>query len=145
MNSSHANSSNQLLDWNDTIESSSAGYLEGDYNFTVTKLQRSFYEGGENIPACPQAIVTLRVETDCGTVSVRVYFLLHVKFQARIYTFFRSLGFEAHDNKIAMNWFQVEGCQGRAYFKPREIRGWNGRSRMINYPERFYTKEKNDE
>src|SRR5690625_6831158 len=67
------------LGWDDEIEESGPSFVllpAGDYNFEVTKFERSRYQGGANLPPCNMAILTLKIdggEHGSTTVIDRLY------------------------------------------------------------------------
>ena len=66
MAENYQNDQNMFLDWNDTIESDGQEFItleEGDYIFEVTGFERGRFPGGQKIPACNKAALTLQVKT----------------------------------------------------------------------------------
>lgn len=60
-----SNESEREYGWDDEIQNDGPEYVvlpDGDYNFKVTGFERGRYEGGEKIPACNMAIITLEYE-----------------------------------------------------------------------------------
>ena len=63
-----------MMDWNDTIESDGQEFVlldEGDYNFTVTNFERGRFPGGQKVPACNKATITVQIKTAEGLPVVR--------------------------------------------------------------------------
>ena len=129
------------LDWDGEVTDNGFTLLEdGDYRFTVAKLERERYEGGEKIGPCPRAKVTLSVDVPNGKATVTDSMLLHTKVQWRIIRFFEGLGFEpGEDGKMRMHWNEVEGKTGicRIVQKPN----YNDASKSHNEVERYYKPE----
>ena len=70
----------RTLEWDDEIEKDDAFQLlePGDYKFIITNFERSRYEGGQKIPACNKAVLTMKIYDDHGNETmVAGGFLLH--------------------------------------------------------------------
>ena len=67
--------SNGVLEWDSSIEDDGQGFVlleEGDYEFTVSGLERARHAGSAKIPACPKAILTLSIETASGVIMDQI-------------------------------------------------------------------------
>ena len=65
---------NMEMDWNDTILEDGQELVlldEGDYNFIVTNFERGRFPGGQKIPACNKATITVQVETEKGLSVIK--------------------------------------------------------------------------
>lgn len=117
----------EVYDWDSEIENDSEGFtlLEpGIYNFEVLKLEKEFYEGGKNAPACPRAKITIRcVGSDGSSAVVSDSFLLYSGMEWKISAFFRSIGYKQHGQKVAMKWDAewLKGQKGTCKIKNREF------------------------
>lgn len=135
------NSNDLILDWDDYIEDDSGEFLvleEGDYNFTVTEMERSRSKGTGKIPACPMAALTLSVDAGNGkTTSCRTNILLYKTLEWKISSFFRAIGSKKEGERVQMNWNKVIGATGRAHFKPRTYTNQNGDERQTNEVDYF--------
>lgn len=130
-----------LMDWNDTIESDGQEFVlleEGDYNFTVTNFERGRFPGGQKVPACNKASVTVQVHTEEGLAVVRFDLLLYRTLEWRIAAFFRCIGMKRQGEKVAMDWNKVVGSRGRAHFKQRSYTTTQGEERTVNDLDKFY-------
>lgn len=75
-----SNESEREYGWDDEIQNDGPEYVvlpDGDYNFKVTGFERGRYEGGEKIPACNMAIITLEIENDKGICFIQNRLFLH--------------------------------------------------------------------
>ena len=135
------NTQNMLLDWNDAIENDGQELVileEGDYNFTVTGFERGRYPGGQKIPPCNKASLTLQVQTDDGIAIIRNDLLLYRSLEWRIAAFFRSIGLKKPGERVVMDWNAVTGRRGRGHFKPRTYTDRDGNEKQANDLVRFY-------
>lgn len=112
----------KVFDWDDEIEydgedRSFVMLEEGDYEFEVTKFERSHYtpKAGAKTPACNQADVTLKITTGEGDCYIVDRFPLASSMEWKISSFFRSIGLKKHGEKLKMKWTDTIGCTGRAH------------------------------
>ena len=74
------NNINQIMDWEDSLSNDGNELVlleEGDYNFVVTNFERGRFPGGQKIPACNKATITvqssdngLAIKFDCFFIEV---------------------------------------------------------------------------
>ena len=79
-----------LMDWNDSIESDGQEFIlleEGDYNYVVTNFERGRFPGGQKIPACNKATITVQVDTADGVASIKFDLLLYRSVEWKISAF----------------------------------------------------------
>lgn len=129
------------LDWEDEISNEGGEYVlleEGDYNFTVAAFERGRFPGSAKIPACKKATLTLAVNANEGTATVKYDLILYSTLEWKICEFFRSIGQKKHGEKVAMNWGSVIGSKGRARFVPRSYTKKDGSTGVVNNVEKFY-------
>lgn len=129
-----------LMDWNDSIESDGQEFIlleEGDYNYVVTNFERGRFPGGQKIPACNKATITVQVDTADGVASIKFDLLLYRSVEWKISAFFRSIGQKKHGEKLVMNWNKVIGSVGRAHFKQRKYTNQAGEEKVINDLDKF--------
>ena len=141
MADTYMNDQNMFLDWDDAIESDGQEFVileEGDYNFVVTDFERGRFAGGQKIPACNKASLTLHVKTDEGVAVIRTDLLLYRSMEWKLSAFFRCIGQKKHGERLVMDWNRVIGSSGRAHFKPRTYVGSDGREHQANDLDRFY-------
>ena len=150
MNDNYQND-DMFLDWNDTIENDGQEFItleEGDYNFKVTGFERGHFPGGQKIPPCNKATLTLQVTVPEGIASVRTDLLLYKTMEWKLSSFFRSIGQKKHGERLVMDWNNIIGKEGRAHFKVRTYtdrdgyeRKTNDVERFIDYDEKFFKQE----
>ena len=131
---------NMEMDWNDTILEDGQDLVlldEGDYNFIVTNFERGRFLGGQKIPACNKATITVQVETEKGLSVIKFDLLLYRSVEWRISSFFRCIGQKKHGEKLTMNWNQVIGSKGRAHITQRKYTNQYGEEKTINDIGRF--------
>lgn len=101
---------------------------EGDYEFTVTKFDRSEFKGTAKVPQCQTAELTVEVKTDQGIGVVRqTFFLLKTRDipgnerkwnpMKAMLMFLRSIG---HDGVKQIPWDDVVGRTGKAHIAPHK-------------------------
>lgn len=149
------NNQNMIMDWNDSIENDGQEYVilkEGDYNFTVTAFERAHYNGSAKIPPCNKATITVAVETDEGTASVKTDLILYRTLEWKLSAFFRSIGQKKHGERLVMDWSKVVGSKGRARFKNRqytnsygEVKTANDVDYFIDYDPSFFEEKEKEE
>lgn len=108
-------SNEHAFGWDDTIENDSSYVLlpEGEYDFVVEKFERGHHAGSAKMPACPKAILTLRVTGSEGSTTITENLLLHSKMEWKLCQFFTSIGQRKHGEKMKMDWNRVFGTRGR--------------------------------
>ena len=125
-----------IMDWDSTIEDDGQGGFillpEGDYEFTVTGLERARHAGSAKIPACNKAILTLSIETDAGVAQVKTSLLLYKTVEWKLSSFFRCIGQKKHGERLVMKWDEVLGATGRAHIVQREYIGQDGTTKKAN-------------
>lgn len=129
-----------LMDWNDIIESDGQEFVllpEGDYNFIVTNFERGRFPGGQKVPPCNKATITVQVSTDDGIATIKFDLLLYRSLEWRISAFFRCIGQKKHGEKLVMNWNRVVGSCGRGHFKIRKYTNQAGEEKTVNDLDRF--------
>ena len=112
----------KVFDWDDEIEfdgedRSFVTVEEGDYEFEVTKFERSHYtpKSGAKTPACNQADITMVIHTKDGDCYVTDHFPLASTMEWKISAFFRSIGLKKHGEKLKMKWQEAIGRKGKAH------------------------------
>lgn len=129
------------LTWDSEIEDTGPSFVllpEGDYDFEVVHWERSRYEGGPRLPACPMAIVHLRVKGESGETTIHHRLFLHSRTQGLLFDFFVGIGLMKRGEKATMPWNQIVGRTGRAKVGIRTWTGNDGKERQSNEIERFY-------
>lgn len=135
---------NRELEWDDELTKDGDDFEilpEGDYNFEVVKLERARYMGGEKIPACKKAMLTLDVESPQAEGRVIHSFFLHTKTMGLISAFFVSIGQKKKGEPIRMNWDKVVGLKGRCKIGSREWTNDRGEKKTSTDIKKFYEPE----
>jgi hypothetical protein len=132
------------LGWDDEIEKDGSEFVllpEGDYNFTVTKFERSRFAGTDKMPACNQAKLELEIHTaEHGDIIVFHNLLLHTKTEGFLSNFFAGIGQKKKGEKLRMNWSTVIGSKGKCKLIVNEYTS-KGEKRANNQVKTFYSYE----
>lgn len=123
------------LAWDDEIEKEGSEFVllpEGEYVFTVVSFERGRYEGGGKLPPCPKAILSLNIENELGTVTLKHNLFLHSKVEGLLSSFFICIGQKKHGERLRMNWNNVIGAKGRAKIGIRKWTKQNGEEAESN-------------
>lgn len=137
---------NDEIGYEGTIEDEGSSFAllpEGDYDFTVSKVTRFRYEGGDKVPPCNAVSVEVTVwGTQDMTVITERFYLIR-KFEWKLSQFFLSLGMKKHGEPLVMNW-NIEGKRGKCKvcidkYQKRDG-GGDGQSNKIK---RFYAYDEN--
>lgn len=130
-----------MMDWNDSIETDGQEFIllsEGDYNFRVTNFERGRFPGGQKIPACNKATITIQIDSEEGIASIRFDLLLYRSVEWKLSSFFRCIGQKKHGEKLTMDWNKVIGSIGRCHVKQRTYTNNYGDEKVINDVDKFY-------
>ena len=122
--------------WDDTIQKDNEFILlpAGDYEFEVEKFERGRYNGGEKMPACNMAKLTIKVFASDGRVaSITHSLFLHSRTEWKLSEFFAGIGQKKKDEPLRMNWNLVPGARGRCKVG---IKKYNGND--YNEIKKFY-------
>ena len=141
------NLASDCLDWNDIIENDGGGFIilpDGDYDFIVKDFERARFPGGQKIPACNKAALTLQIETSDGTAYVRTDLILHKSLEWKISSFFRAIGQKKKGERMVMDWSKVLGSRGRCHVKQTQYVDKNGNTRITNDVDRYYDYEEHE-
>ena len=95
------------LDWNSEISNDGGDFkvLEpGTYPFTIKAIEKTYFNGSAKIPACPKAVVTLRVGQGAEASDVTDGLLLDDSLEWKLCQFFTAIGSRTHGQKLRMNW-----------------------------------------
>lgn len=127
-NTSNQNPNGYELGWEDSISQQDTEFVllpDGDYDYEVVNFERGSYNGGDKLPPCKKAIVTLRIKNPAGeTVTIKENFFLHSKCMNSLVSFFKSIGqSEDANGQIRMNWNAVVGASGRCTIGTKTYNG----------------------
>lgn len=133
------------LTWDDEIEKDGGNFIllpAGDYNFTVAKFERGRFQGSENLPACNEAKLELKIDSpEHGEVTVFHRLFLHTKTEGFLSNFFAGIGQKKKGEKLRMNWNTVVGSKGRCKIVENKYMS-KGEERVNNQVDTFYPYEK---
>lgn len=137
-----ANNNGFELDWGSTIDQDEQQYTsipEGDYDYVVDRVEKSFVgDGSEKYAGMKMAIVHLNVQVpDIGEVPVRENFILHSNFAWKIGALLVSTGLKKKGENIQGNyWNRLPGSRGRCRITQRS--GGGNSDRKFNSVQTFY-------
>lgn len=109
----------------------------GDYLCRVTKLEKTMFNGNDNVPACPVAVVELCVLFDKGHfrhLKERVFLL--ERHAARIKAMFVCLKLIPPNYFGKMPWEKLVDSSGKITVDVREYQK-NGETKKINYVKKW--------
>ena len=129
------------LDWNDEIIDESGSFdplPEGDYRFTVAKVERARSQGKGKLPPCNMAKVTLTVHGEAYDREITENLLLHTSVEWKLSQFFLAIGLKKHDEPLRMNWTAAVGKNGNCRVTQRSYQRKDGGTGTANEIARFY-------
>ena len=130
-----------MMDWNATISNDGNGEFvvlpEGEYEFLVTKFEKSVFDGSNRIPKCNMAELELAVRAESGTSLIRERLFLDESMEWKLCQFFSCIGQRAHGDKYVMDWSKVLGAKGRAHIVINEYVGQDGATRQNNKVKKY--------
>ena len=132
------------LAWDAYIENESEFVLlpEGDYDFTITKFERTWYDGSSKIEPCNCASIELSiVAPGLGRTTINERLFLADNMEWKLCEFFRCIGQKVHGKGVKMNWDVVLGAQGRAHIIVNEFQGNDGQNKKNNRVQRYLDME----
>ena len=136
--------SERELGWDDEIVKDGGFTLlpEGDYNFTVSKMERARFAGSAKMPACNQAKLELTIHSqEHGDTTVFHNLFLHTKTEGLLSNFFVGIGQKKEGEPLRMNWGQVVGATGRLKLEINNYKTNSGEDRTNNQVKEFYKPE----
>lgn len=129
------------LNWDDEISNETGDYEplpEGDYKFTVTKIERARSQGKGKLPPCNMAKVTLTVHGAEYDRDVTVNLVLHSSLEWKLSQFFLAIGLKKHGEPLRMNWAGSVGKTGSCRVTVREYKRNDGGTGTTNDIAKFY-------
>lgn len=130
----------RAFDWNDTIENDSSFTLlpEGNYPFTVKAFERGEYAGGDKMPACKKAVLTLEVDGGAlGVTEITENLYLHSRAEWKLCQFFTAIGLRKRGEQLRMDWNRVPGARGWVALIVNRYKGRDGEDRQNNRVDKF--------
>ena len=141
------NTAGYALGWDDEIENEGPEFVvlpEGDYDFEVISFERARHAGSANLPACPKAIVSIKIKGEKGTTTIKHNLFLHSNTEGFLCAFFTAIGQRKKGEKITMNWNQVVGSKGRAKVYIDKWKNDKGEELTSNKIQKFYEPEESE-
>lgn len=102
--------------WNDEITEEGGNYEplpEGDYDFTVAKVERARSQGKGKLPPCNMAKVTFDVWGADDKREITVNFVLHSSLEWKLSQLFLSVSMKKHGEPLRMDWTGIIGKKGK--------------------------------
>lgn len=137
-----AQNSGYALDWDSTISADEQQFVvlpEGDYNFMVDHIDRSYVgDSSEHYAGAKMAIVYLNIEVPGQEpVQLKENFILHSNFAWKIGSLLVSVGIKKKGEEIGGNyWQRLPGTRGRC--KIIQTAGKRNPETKFNNVARFY-------
>lgn len=133
------NNLNQALEWDAELNDQQERrvLIENDYLYKVVGFERGRFPGSAQMEPSNKAIITLEV----NEVAIKCDLILNRKVEWKLTEFFKSIGTEAVDGKVKMDWANIIGKTGMCHVKQRQYVNKNGNQVTINEVSKFYTPE----
>lgn len=136
-----SNEMERELQWDDQIQESGPSFVlipAGKYNFRVEKFERARHNGSANLPSCPMALLTLKIDGgEHGETTVIHRLFLHSKTEGFLSNFFEAIGKKEEGQPIKMDWNAVTGAQGRCELEINKYTSKDGEERTNNQVKTF--------
>lgn len=129
------------LNWDEEIAEEGGNYEplpEGDYRFTVSKVERARSQGKGKLPPCNMAKVTIAIHGAENDREVTVNLVLHSSLEWKLSQFFLAVGMKRHGEPLRMNWTGAVGKTGSCHVSIREYKSSDGGQRFTNDISKFY-------
>lgn len=130
------------FEWDDTIENDGKDFEplpEGDYSFTIDKIERGRSKGEGKLPPCNMAIVYFIIHGADRDVEIRENYVLHSSLEWKLSELFRGIGLKKKGEQLRMNWNLVPGSTGRCQVT-QEL-GLKNPEQKFNRIKKVYDKE----
>lgn len=132
------------LAWDAYIENESEFTVlpAGEYEFTVTKFEKTWYDGSSKIEPCNCAALELTISSPgVGKSVMKERLFLVDKVEWKLCEFFRCIGQKVHGQGVTMNWNTVLGSKGRAMVEVNTYQGNDGNTYTNNRVTRYLDPE----
>lgn len=133
------------LGWEDEISDEGKEFVlleEGDYKFTVAKVERARFQGSEKMPPCNMAKVTFTIWGADDSTDITENFLLNSKMEWKLSALFLSIGLKKHGEPLKMQWSRVPGAKGKCHVFIDTYINKDGEEKKINRIKKFYDFDK---
>ena len=104
--------------WDDEIANEGTAFIllpEGDYEFTVAKVERARHPGSAKVPPCNMAKVTFTIWGAEGPATITENYFLCNKFEWKLSALFLATGLKRHDEPTKMQWGMITGTKGKCH------------------------------
>lgn len=138
------NSEERELGWDDQIENDGDDFIilpEGDYDFEIVEFERGRHNGSEKLPPCNKAVVSVKIESPEGAVTLKHNLFLHTKTEGMLCAFFTGIGQRKKGERVTMDWTKVVGSKGRCKIATRKFVSDKGKELTFNDIKKFYEPE----
>ena len=134
--------------WEDEISDEGKEFVllpEGDYDFTVTKIERARHAGSEKMPPCNMAKVTVTVTVwgQQDKIYITENLFLCNKMEWKLSQFFLSIGLKKHGEPLKMNWAAAQGKTGKCHVYVDTYKKKDGSDGNSNKIKKFYAYDEN--
>lgn len=125
--------------WNDTIQNDRTfePIPAGEYSFEVKGFERGRFNGSEKMPACPQAIMSIRVDDGKNSTTLKYNLFLHSKTEGMLCSYFAAVGMRKKGQPLRMDFEGSVGRRGRCKVGIRKWTGNNGQMMESNEIQSF--------
>ena len=134
------NKNEEQFDWG-CITEDEAEYTiipQGEFIFTVSEIEKTYFNGSAKLPPCNQAIVTLMVDVNGEEpVPLKVNFFSHKKTFWKAGQFFVSIGLKDKGQPYQIDWNKAIGRKGKAAFVRKKWTGYDGQEREYTEVDKF--------
>lgn len=127
--------------WDDEISDEGEKFTplpEGDYDFTVSNIERARHGGSEKMPPCNMAKVTVTVWGVDKKVEITENLFLCNKMEWKLSQFFLSIGLKKHGEPLKMNWGAAQGKTGKCRIYIDNYKKKDGSNGQSNKIRKFY-------
>lgn len=120
--------------WNDEIKNDSTFEVipAGEYAFEVKSFERGRHNGSDKMPACPKAIMTIRVDSGKNATTLKHNLFLHSKTEGLLCAYFAACGMRKKNEPLRMNFEGSVGRRGKCKVGVRKWTGNNGQEMESN-------------
>lgn len=123
--------------WDDEISNEGMDFTllpEGDYDFTIAKVERARHAGSAKIPPCNMAKVTFTIWGAEDKIEITENYFLCNKFEWKLSALFLATGLKKHGEPLKMQWGLITGAKGKCHVfieKYTKTDGSEGQSNKI--------------
>ena len=135
------NNNFQEFGWEDEINEEGREWQplpEGDYDFTVAKIERARFNGSERMQPCNMAKVTVTVWGAEDSIDITENLFLCNKMEWKLSQFFLSIGLKKHGEPTRMNWNAAVGKRGKCRVYIDKYKKQDGSEGTSNKIKKFY-------